>query len=141
MCSARPMAGQGPSFLPWILFTPHRVPTQQTPASVDRRVAAPPLHCHLCPPRWTCQETGGCGLGGWDWSRPGHPLYNPLPNAPSLATCTALGPGALAYHKALGQTPQNRAPLTAGHQGCVGGDQASHWVVRVAVGALSSCSK
>lgn len=111
------MAGQGPSFCPWILCAPHRVSTPQTPARVDRRVAAPPLRCHLYPLRWTCQETGGRGLGGWDWSRPGHSLDNHCPMHLPLATCTALGPGALAYHRALGQTPQNRAPLTAGHQG------------------------
>lgn len=53
-----------------------------------------------------------------------HPLHSPLPNASSF-TCTVLGPGALAYDRGLGQTPQNRVPLMVATR--AGWEEATGW--------------
>lgn len=44
------------------------------------------------------------------------------------------GPWGLGLQQGPGTNPTEQSPIDGGHQGWVGGDQTSHWVVEVAMG-------
>lgn len=85
----------GTFFLPFHLLRPAQdLHTTHSLRRMTRKQVAPTPILPPVPPTQTCQGAMRPWAGRWDCGRAGRSLHNPLPNAPSLTTCTAwaLGP-------------------------------------------------
>lgn len=124
----------GPS-LSCVPSAQHRLSTGQTVCQcTTKELSIPNPDWHLWPQPGPARRRRGCGPEWQDWSRPGHPLHSPLPNAsaPTTRTARALGPW---LTTGAGTNPRQSPTDSELPPGLGGRRPVSHWVVGVALGA------
>lgn len=72
---------------------------------------------------------------GWEGSRPGCCLWQPIAQCSFSYHLHSPRPCSLGLQQGPGTNPVEQSSIDSGHWGWVGGQQGSHWVVGVAVGA------